>query len=189
MPKIIADEDIYQAVMQVVSERGYTGATTKQIAQAANVSEVTLFRKYGSKVQLVKQAISSIVARTDFASAAHYTGDIKIDLMRVVQAYQATAVKNGLFFTSLFTDMSRYPDLINSFDEPLRIFRSIGQLIARYQAEGKLRKEHPLHAVAALLGPLMYVAMMQSGMPNETLQPVNLTSHITCFLEGRCGKK
>jgi len=59
------------------------------MADAANVSEVTLFRKYGSKVQLVRQAISSIVAQTDFASAAHYTGDISTDLMRVVRAYQA----------------------------------------------------------------------------------------------------
>ena len=42
MPKIITDEEIYQAVMQVVSERGYAGATTKQMAEAANVSEVTL---------------------------------------------------------------------------------------------------------------------------------------------------
>jgi len=185
MPKIVKDEEIYQAVMQVVSERGYAGATTKQMAEAANVSEVTLFRKYSSKLQLVKQAISSIVTQTDFASAAHYTGDITADLMRVVQAYQAAAVKNGLFFTALFLEVARHPDLIDSFDEPLSIFRSIGQLIARYQEGGKLRKENPLHTVAALLGPLMYLAMMQSCLPKEPLQPVNLTSHVTCFLEGR----
>ena len=68
MPKIIEDEKVYQAVMQVVSERGYARATTKQMAEAAQVSEVTLFRKYGSKQQLVRQAISSIVQQTNFAS-------------------------------------------------------------------------------------------------------------------------
>ena len=36
MPKIIEDEKIYQAVMQVVGERGYAGATTKQMADAAD---------------------------------------------------------------------------------------------------------------------------------------------------------
>lgn len=185
MPKIVEDEEIYQAVMQVISERGYAGATTKQMADSANVSEVTLFRKYGSKLQLVKQAISFIVAETDFASAAHYTGDITADFLRVVQAYQTAAVENGLFFTALFSDISRYPDLIDSFDEPLSIFRSIGQLIARYQEAGKLREENPLHAVAALLGPLMYSAMMQSGLPDEGLQPVDPTSHVFYFLGGR----
>lgn len=185
MPKIVKDEEVYQAVMQVVSERGYSGATTKQMAEAANVSEVTLFRKYGSKQQMVKQAISYILVRTDFASAAHYTGDMAADLMRVVQAYQNAAVMNGLFIVSLLSEAFRYPELIDSFDEPLSIFRSIGQLIARYQEEGKLQTENPLHALAALLGPLMYTAMMQRGMPNESLQPLNLTNHVTCFLEGR----
>jgi len=185
MPKIVKDEEIYQAVIQVISERGYSGATTKQMAEAANVSEVTLFRKYGSKQQMVKQAISYILVQTDFASAAHYTGEMAADLMSVVQAYQNAAVMNGLFIVSLFAEISRYPDLIDSFDEPLSIFRSIGQLIARYQEEGKLLKEDPLHAVATLLSPLMYTALLQRGMPNESLQPLNLPNHITCFLEGR----
>ena len=51
MPKVIEDEDVYQAVIEVVAEYGYSGATTKQMADAADVSEVTLFRKYGNKAQ------------------------------------------------------------------------------------------------------------------------------------------
>lgn len=189
MPKVIEDEMVYQAVMRVVSERGYAGATTKQMADAARISEVTLFRKYGSKVQLVKQAISSIVEQSDFKSAAHYTGDLAADLTRVIAAYQAAAVQHGLFFSALISEISRYPALTDSFDEPLSIFQSIAQLIARYQEEGELRQENPLHAVAALLGPLMYVAMMRSGMPNESLEPVNLISHVAFFLKGRSNKK
>ena len=76
MPKILEDEKIFQAVIKVVSERGYIGATTRQMADAANVSEVTLFRKFGSKQHLVKQAISSIISQTDLATAAQYTRDI-----------------------------------------------------------------------------------------------------------------
>ena len=102
MPKVIEDEMVYQAVVQVVSERGYAGATTKQMAKAANVSEVTLFRKYENKAELVKLAISSIVEQTDFSSAAQYTGNIHVDLLRVVQAYQDTAVKHRFFFAALF---------------------------------------------------------------------------------------
>ncbi len=54
MPKVIADMQIFQAVMEIIAARGYAGATTRQIAEAAGVSEVTLFRKYGSKAELVK---------------------------------------------------------------------------------------------------------------------------------------
>lgn len=184
MPKILDDEKIYKAVMQVVSERGYAGATTKQMADAADVSEVTIFRKYGSKQQLVRQAISSIVQQTNFSSAAEYTGDINADLTRVVQAYQAAAVKHGYFFAALFSEISRHPELLDSFDQPLNIFLSIGELIARYQSEGVLQKERPLHAVAVLLGPMMYIAMIRNTVPDRQLPPLDLENHVTRFLEG-----
>jgi len=57
MPKIVEDKTVYRAVLQTVFERGYAGATTKEMAAAADISEVTLFRKFGTKGQLGKQAL------------------------------------------------------------------------------------------------------------------------------------
>ena len=185
MPKILEDEKIYRAVMQVVSERGYAGATTKQMADAADMSEVTLFRKYENKERLVKKAISFIVAKTDFATSANYTGDIHADLLKIVQAYQDSAVKYGLFFAALFSETARHPELVDSMDEPLKIFQSIGALIARYQSEGILKREHPLHAVATLLGPLMYIATIRKAKLDVQMQVLDLSGHVTRFLEGR----
>ncbi|MFC2063615.1 TetR/AcrR family transcriptional regulator [Chloroflexota bacterium] len=184
MPKVIDDGFVYQAVMQVVSECGYAGATTKQMADAADISEMTLFRRYGSKVQLVRQAIAHIVSQAGFSSAAEYTGDLRVDLERIVQAYQAAAVKNGLFFMALFSEAARVPDLLDSFDQPLEIFHSIEELIVRYQEEGKLRQENPMQSVAALLGPLMYFSLMQKGL-GAGLVNIDLDDHVEAFLEGR----
>lgn len=184
MPKIISDEDIYQAAMQVVSERGYAGATTKQMAEAANVSEVTLFRKYGSKQKLVKQAISSIIGKTDLSSAAQYTDDIKADLTRMVQAYEDAVVKHGGFISALFSEMSRHPELVDSIDEPLNIFLGMAEIIAHYQEEGKLQKGHPLHILATLLGPVMYTATMRKAVRKTQLPPFDISTHVTRFLKG-----
>lgn len=184
MPKILEDEQIYRAVMQVVSERGYEGATTKQMADAADVSEVTLFRKYGSKQQLVKQAISYVITKTNFASSVQYTGNVHADLLRVVQAYQDTAVKNGLFIFALFADLARHPELINSMKEPFNIFQSIGALIGRYQSEGVLKSEHPLHSVAKLLAPLVYISTIRNTKLDDTMPDLDLPEHVTSFLNG-----
>lgn len=184
MPKILDDEQIYRAVMQVIAKRGYSGATTKQMANAANVSEVTLFRKYGSKQQLVKQAISLLLSQTNLASAAQYTGDIHADLMRIVQAYQDSAEKYGDFITSLFAEMSQHPELVASIDEPLKIFSTIAALIARYQKEGYLKSEPPLHTVGVLLGSVMYTTILRKTIPKNQLPPLDLANHVTCFLEG-----
>ena len=109
MPKVITDGQIFQAVMEVIAKLGYAGATTRQIADAAGVSEVTLFRKYGSKAELVKRAISALVEQTEFESATQYTGDLRADLLRVLRAYQEGVVRNEHFFFVLFAELSRTP--------------------------------------------------------------------------------
>ncbi len=185
MPKIISDEDIYQAVMQVVSERGYAGATTKQMAEAANVSEVTLFRKYDNKFRLVKQAVAAIVAQTDFQAATQYTGNVTADLLRVVRAYQDSVVKHGQLVFIILSELPRYPELADMLDIPFEIYTGIGNLVTKYQSEGRLQQEHQLHAVAALLGPLMYSAMMAGALPVKAIPPLNLENHVAVFLEGR----
>jgi AcrR family transcriptional regulator len=185
MPKIVKDTDIYSAVIQVVTARGYAGATTKQMAEAANVSEVTLFRKYGSKPQLVKQAISAIMEQTSFDSAAQFTGDITADLLRVVTAYQESASYHGQFFAVLLVELHRYPEVVDLVNDPFEIFQRIAQLLARYQSEGILRQEHPMQALAALLGPIMvYVSLLRNAMPAVDLPPLDLEDHVAGFLEG-----
>ena len=184
MPKVVKDEQIFRAVIQVVSERGYAGAATKQMAEAAGVSEVTLFRKYENKANLVKQAISHIVAHSDFANSAQYTGDVHADLLRVVQGYQDTAVKHGLFIFALFADLSRHPELLETMSGPFSIFQSIGKLIARYQSDGVLKEVHPLHAVATLLSPLMYITTIRREKLASRVPPIDLSEHVTHFLNG-----
>ncbi len=185
MPKIIADEHIFQAVMQVVAAYGYAGASTRQMAEAAGVSEVTLFRKYGSKAELVRRAIHALIDDSDFESVTRYSGDLRADLMRVLEAYRDTVVLHGGFFFALFAEFKRTPELAEAVVRPLALFRSIGELLERYQREGVLRREDPLHAVASLLGPLVYLSIMGSSAPGLSLAPVEMEAHIDLFLEGR----
>lgn len=185
MPKIIKDEQIYQAVIQVVAERGYARATTQQIADVANISEVTLFRKFGNKAMLIKQATSYLLQKTELSSTTTYTGDIKTDLYQVVEKYQNIATEYGVFIFSLFADISRYPELYSVIEEPFNIFQSIGSLIAQYQTQGILIKEHPMHAIATLLGPLMYITIIRRENLDDHLPPIDLAKHIDQFLAGR----
>lgn len=188
MPKIVKDADIYSAVIQVVTERGYAGATTKQMAEAADVSEVTLFRKYGSKPQLVKQAIMAIIEQTHFGNAAEYTGDVTADLMQVVKTYRESASRHGQFFAVLLVEIRRYPEVTDLVNDPFDIFQKIAHLLARYQQEGVLRDEHPMQALASLLGPIMvYENLVRNALPNSQLPPLDLDYHVAGFLEGRRG--
>ena len=185
MPKIIADMQIFQAVMEVVAERGYTGATTRQIAECAGVSEVTLFRKYGSKAELVKRAINALVEQSEFEAATQYTSDIRADLLRVLTAYQETVLQHERFFFVLFAELRQTPEMVDSFSQPLGLFQSIGKLLARYQSEGVLKAEYPLHSVACLLGPLLYFSMVAHSVGGTSMPPMEIEPVVDNFLYGR----
>jgi len=53
---------ILEAAARVYAEFGYRGATTRRIATAAGVNEVTLFRTFGSKAALIDEAVRSSAA-------------------------------------------------------------------------------------------------------------------------------
>lgn len=50
-------EKLIRAAIDLISEKGYNGVTTQEIATAANVSEKTLFRHFGSKQKLLETAL------------------------------------------------------------------------------------------------------------------------------------
>lgn len=185
MPKIIDDDQVYLAALQTITKRGYAGATTKQIAEAASMSEVTLFRKYGSKAELIKQAITAMAEQIDFESKTEYTGDVAGDLRRVVEMYQGAAEEKGQFIYTIILEVQRYSELAEAIGTPLEMFSRIAQLIARYQEEGILKQEHPMHALAGLLGPLIAANMMRNAARDLPFPPPDLENHVACFLNGR----
>ena len=102
-----------------------------------------------------------------------------------VEDYQRTVEANGLLLFPLLLEVRRQPELSETISTSLDIINSLGKLLARYQSDGDLVQEHPLHAVAALLGPLMIINLMQNASPDLPLPAVDLPGHVRQFLDGR----
>ena len=56
-------EALLEAALRTFSEAGLRGATTRRIAQAAGVNEVTLFRHFRSKDELIQAALDQFADR------------------------------------------------------------------------------------------------------------------------------
>jgi len=52
-----AHQRLLTAALEALATYGYRGATTRIIAEAAGVTELTLFRHFGSKQQLMQEAL------------------------------------------------------------------------------------------------------------------------------------
>lgn len=153
MPRIISDTQILDAALDVIAQHGYAGATTRQIAAAAGINEVTLFRRFGSKQKLL-MAVVEQEAENFATSGIDYTGDLEADLLRVVRFYQGLVQHRGRMIAMLMNEVARQPELLEIMQTPFTIVSKILAMIERYQAEGKLVQEPPINAFIALVGPL-----------------------------------
>ncbi|MBW5449266.1 TetR family transcriptional regulator [Cohnella sp. CFH 77786] len=84
------------AAIDLMAEKGYDGTTTKEIAAAAGVNEVTLFRHFGTKENLLKTAFSRYHYADEMTKLFResLTGDLHADLLLVSRTYHKLMNRN-----------------------------------------------------------------------------------------------
>jgi len=105
---------IIDAATCVFAREGIAGATTREIARLAKVNEVTLFRHFKSKQELLQQVVlkSSKDYESVFEDAPIETGD---DVRRTIAAHVAVHLQklrgNEEFVRTFYGESKRHPDL------------------------------------------------------------------------------
>jgi AcrR family transcriptional regulator len=74
-------EQLIDAALSVYAELGSRGATTRRIAEVAGVNEVTLFRHFGSKEALIREALDQCAGRALAIRLPAQPGDPRADLL------------------------------------------------------------------------------------------------------------
>jgi AcrR family transcriptional regulator len=183
MPKIISEDHILSATLETLSKHGYDGATTRLIAEAAGINELTLFRKFGSKTKLILSAVQQELSAFK-ASKLEYTGNLENDLEKIVSFYQSIFESRGLVIPLILSEASRRPELQEGLQELLLALKSLTVIITKYQKEGKLVKEPPLQTLSSLLSPIIFMNVMQTL--NKDAKPIfNKREYVRAFLQGR----
>jgi AcrR family transcriptional regulator len=184
MARPITDQQILDAALDVIVRRGYTGATTREIAAAAGINEVTLFRRFGSKEKLMRAVVEQEAER--FAAAGvRYSGNVEADLLRIVQFYRALMATRGRIIVTIIDEAPRQPELELIMQTPIRIFGEIAALLRRYQAEGVLVEEPPMQALAALVGPLFLGGVFGFLQPQLAEASFDSEALVRQYLRGR----
>jgi AcrR family transcriptional regulator len=183
MRRVIPDEQILDAALRVIAEHGYRGASTQQIAHAAGINGVTLFRRYGSKKAILLAAAAREAERLG-AGAIQHTGDLAADLTRIVDVFAHQAHTRGRVIAALLSELPRQPELADVVQYPVRVAHGVAGILARYQASGELRPGPPLQLLMALLGPIMMRAIAGNVLGGDALPPLDSSAHVAGFLAG-----
>lgn len=155
----LTDARILAAAERVFAEQGLDAATTRGIAEAAGVNEVTLFRRFGSKAALLAAVVSKTFAPKAEAESLFRTGSLRGDLEAFARRYEELLREHLLMVRTCVGEIHRHREyetrVLQSIFEPLR-----AALIERLQQEASATSPAIL---ADLLSAMIFTAVLRDA--------------------------
>jgi AcrR family transcriptional regulator len=182
---------LLDAAFGICAERGLHAATTRQIADAAGVNEVTLFRHFGSKEKLIAALFArSVAAQAESLSDAEPdANDLDHDLHRYARRFNQMLFDHEPLIRTLIGEAHRYPEaarqVISESVQPMR--QRLSDYLRAAQKTGSVRLDLEVSAaVDAFTGMLLSGMLRRTGVP-KSLDYAQETFVATCvdlFLRG-----
>ncbi|MDE3195562.1 MAG: TetR/AcrR family transcriptional regulator [Acidobacteriota bacterium] len=189
LPRSATSERLIAAALEMFSQRGLS-ATTREIADAAGVNEVTLFRLFESKDRLLRAVVAEVVReesealdRVDFIDY-----DMRRDIANVAEVYLDTHQKYQRFMRTMLANRiqpSLTAEIVREVIQPLRA------KFLRYLEEGRrrgvVRRDLELEAaVDAFTGMIFAAVLRWSVYSPEYSREAYLRTCVELFLQGVC---
>jgi AcrR family transcriptional regulator len=180
-------DQLLVAAARVFADVGYHGATTRRIASTAGVNEITLFRHFGSKDVLLREALAR--CRTDDAAPLPEKPD---DPLRELTEWSRShfrdlQVRAPLIRTCL-SEFAEHPGLFTpEISSPVRAVSALAGYLERLkQRELVSASFEPRVAATMFLGVLFADAVGRDILPDMyTTGPEEaLTEYVALFLRG-----
>jgi AcrR family transcriptional regulator len=162
----VADASIVKATLDLLLEDGYRGLTMEQVRARAGVGKATLYRRYGSKQELVAEAIRHLNQPIEGPD----TGSVREDILGVARSVMAGAerVQFASFVPRLLGEAAGDPEMHAIFYENLVAPRraAMAEVLRRGIARGELRPDLDVElAIDVLSGPWVYRLLISGGDP------------------------
>ncbi|UHA75543.1 TetR/AcrR family transcriptional regulator [Paenibacillus sp. 481] len=131
-------DKILEAAIELICEHGYQAVTTKSIAQAAGVSEMTVFRIFGTKKGILEAAIDKYSYSVPMTHAFEecIKWNLEADLFMVSKLYHDLMRKNRKVFVISMMERNTMPEL---FTQSTAHPRKLKELLTDYFAEMQRR--------------------------------------------------
>lgn len=164
------EQRILDAALKVFASEGYTGATTRKIAEEANVAEVTLFRKFQSKENLLREVL--LKNRASFSSLNNLfkiseDADLQNDLCILgknisnIMRDKKRGGKYHMFMLMLFEEGRRRPEVAEVLSSVFQM--NIARLSEYFEMQiksGKMRKVDPESASLAFISYFAHISLL-----------------------------
>jgi AcrR family transcriptional regulator len=160
-------ERLLDAAVAVCAKHGFRGATTREIAAAAAVNEVTLFRHFGSKEKLIAAVVQrSVEAQVEALRATPPGESLEADLRQFAKCFHRLLYEQEPLIRALLGEIHQYPlearRLISEAALPLR--ERLHDSLKAAQQTGRVRADLELApAIDFFTGTLLAEMLRRTG--------------------------
>ena len=162
-------DQLIEAAARLYAEAGYRGATTRRIAGEAGVNEITLFRHFGSKDALIREAISraesSLVPDVVLPESPR---DPFREVRDWARAHFAELRARRSLIRTCMGEIEEHPGIFPAENsQPAAAAKTLGRYLHRLRSTGLAKAPFDEVAAAAMLiGVLFADAMGRDIMPD-----------------------
>ncbi|SDJ17011.1 transcriptional regulator, TetR family [Alteribacillus bidgolensis] len=179
--KLNTSDKILLVAIDLMAEKGFKTVTTKEIATAAGISEMTLYRHFGSKKNLLEQGIDRF----------HYTWemqklfkeklvwDLQTDLLLISKTYHEVMSRNGKMFLITLKERHNLPGIQKKMKNyPQQLKEMLTDYFTRMQVRGKMIPTNPETQAMSFIW-MNYGAFMTNLIADEPFTDVSMEEFMT----------
>jgi AcrR family transcriptional regulator len=150
-------EALLRAAIKVFAETGSRGATTRRIAQEANVNEVTLFRHFKSKDDLLRAALQFFASQAIQRSLPDDPVNPRAELLEWCRAHHRELYKVRALIRRSMGEFEEHPEnCSHGMQASIRIADDLSTYLRRLREKGLASGNWDERAATAMLMGAIY---------------------------------
>lgn len=162
-------DQLREAALKVYSTAGTRGATTRRIAREAGVNEVTLFRHFGSKDALLRDAVQNVYDRSALTRLPDRPKDPQLELTEWCTRHHQFLIRMRSILRISMAELAEQPEHMKlACRLPVRVADELHAYLLKLRAGGLAHGRWNARAAAALLmGAVFADATQRDVMPER----------------------
>lgn len=193
MTKDETRQEILKAAMELFSQKGFRGTTTRDLASQANVNEAIIFRYFTNKTELYRAILEEKVNQ---GRDEHYkeveqlsqTSNPQVFLEFIGNKFFERHERDNTFMRLLLFSALEGHELADMFFASMSVRDPIASYMARLMNEGTFRRVDPYLASRAFLGMFVCHIQMQEIFGQKRTSDFDraevVKTFVSLFLEG-----
>ena len=166
-------QEILTAAAGVFAQHGFRGSTTRRIADAAGVNEITIFRYFGSKEVLLREAMEHITQAVGLSVLPSVPVDPQAELTAWSEAFIKHLRLRSSIIRKTMSELEERPDMCAwASHVPRQASSELCDYLGALRRAGLTGEKFEAKTAAAMLmGAIFADAMGREMMPDVYPQP------------------